>query len=199
MEKETKNNLEEFASTTAQELNNNIVMSHEEIMQKMQEIKFAQEILTADEKNQLDIKNVKEKTKQQNESFIQKIESDKTHLKLETEKFELEKAKQKLEEQKFETKCSNDERDYQDRQIDKVETKKEIKKDRFFGFIKDVGHVVGGVAKGLGTAAISLAPVALFTICWSSDTYYERYENGIARHSAKDMLSNVLKPLPKIK
>lgn len=184
MNKTIKENLEESVEVTSLELKDNISLPHNEVMQKLQEIKLTEEILAANEKHEQELKISKKKIDDE------KQKSD--------ARLDLEKRKLELEEQKFLTECSNNDRDYLDKKEKERLELEESNKNKKKEILKNVGKGFLTIAKGVGKTIIALAPVALYTWCYANDTYYERYENGIARHSAKDVLKEVLKPAPKI-
>lgn len=178
MKKTIKDRLEDSMEVLANELSNDLGgMSQEERIQKLKEIKLTNEILNEDIKARQEIANAEHKNKIEKEQLDHKNKIEIS--KLENEK---EERNQELEEKK----------------IKKIEDDKIAKKNKINNALKTIGKGAVSVVKGVGKAAITLIPVGLYVYCYANDTYYERYENGISIHPAKDVLKEVLKPAPKI-
>ncbi len=125
-----------------------------------------QELILQKKKFEHDVKLEKLKFEHAKEMDIKSKELEEKRIELEMQRINNESKKIALEEKKA------------------LNNKKNYFWDKAF-------KITGGVFK----AVITLIPVGLYVWCYTNDTYYERYENGIVHHSAKEIMREVLKPI----
>ncbi len=191
MEQKTKETLLNTIKNGAQILNAQSELGSDEDKKVFASIKEKQNFVMANELHELNVKK--------QELTLELVKAKQEHdLSLESSKFEHSKAMEirskELEEKKLE--LEEKKLDLDARKIDNEAKKLALEeKNAMTDKKKCFWNKAFKVAGGIGKAVVTLIPVGLYVWCYTNDTYYERYENGIARHGAKEIMREVLKPV----
>ncbi len=195
MEQKTKETLLNTIKDGAVLLNAQTELGSEDDKNILASIKEKQKFVNENESHELNISKEKQElelAKKKQEQELELAKKKQEHiLKLEISKFEhskyMEIRSKELEEKKLELESRKYDIEYKKLVLEE----KKANSDRKNGFWNKSLKIAGGIGK----AVITLIPVGLYVWCYTNDTYYERYENGIARHGAKEMMKEVLRPV----